>query len=191
MIGLFGGSFDPVHHGHLIAAQVAAETLELSEVRFVVAGEQPFKRGRHGATALARVEMVARAIAGSPGLAVERCEVEREGPSYTVETLRLLREREPGREFVLLVGADAAREMPTWREGAVIPQLARVAAFARPGEPRPEGLSHVWRIVDVPLVQISATAIRERVAAGRPIRYWVPDAVAEYIAANRLYFTGL
>ncbi|HVX88879.1 MAG TPA: adenylyltransferase/cytidyltransferase family protein, partial [Gemmatimonadales bacterium] len=101
MIGLFGGSFDPVHHGHLMVAQVAREALELAEVRFVPAGEQPFKVGTHGATAQDRVAMLRLAVAGAPGFAVETCEVERPGPSYTVDTLRTLEAREPGESCLL------------------------------------------------------------------------------------------
>jgi nicotinate-nucleotide adenylyltransferase len=186
VIGLFGGSFDPIHHGHLLVAQAVMETLGLEQVRFVVAREQPFKHGRHAATAVERAEMVALAIEGDTRFAVERAELERPGPSYTVDTLRELRRREPGAEFALLVGADAASELPTWHEGAEVPRLARVVAFARPGAPAPAGM-HVWRTVAVPAIDISATAVRDRVRTGRPIRYWVPDAVASYIAAKRLY----
>ena len=100
-IGLFGGSFDPVHHGHLIVAQVAAEALKLDELRFVPAREQPFKRGLHGASPADRAVMLELAVAGSPGLSVERIELERPGPSYTVDTLESLREREPGAAFTL------------------------------------------------------------------------------------------
>lgn len=162
------------------------EALGLDQVRFVVAREQPFKHGRHAATAAERAEMVALAIEGDEHFAVERAELERQGPSYTVDTLRQLRAREPGAEYALLVGADAAAELPTWREGAEIPRLARVVAFARAGAPAPAG-PHVWRTVAVPAIDISATAVRDRVRTRRPIRYWVPDAVASYIAAKQLY----
>lgn len=189
MVGLFGGSFDPVHQGHLVAALVAREVLGLAEVRLVVAGEQPFKSGQHQVPGWQRAEMVARAIAGVPGLALERCEVDRPGPSYTIDTLRLLRQREPGVEFVLLAGADAARELPTWREGPAIPALARVVALTRPGGPQPAG-DHLWRLVEVPRLEISATEVRRRVAEGRSIRGWVPDAVEGYIRAHGLYLPG-
>jgi nicotinate-nucleotide adenylyltransferase len=186
MVGLFGGSFDPIHHGHLLVAQAVMEALGLEGVRFVPARQQPFKHGRHAASAEQRARMVELAIAGDPRFALERAELDRAGPSYTVETLRALRVREPGVEFALLVGADAASELPTWREGDEIPRLARVVAFARAGAAAPAG-THVWRTVAVPAIDISATAIRDRVRAGRPIRYWVPDAVAGYVAAERLY----
>ena len=189
MVGLFGGSFDPIHHGHLIVGRAVAETLGLEELRFMPAGEQPFKQGRHVASASEGATMVALAVAGEAGLAVERCEVDRPGPSYTVDTLRTLRSREPGQDFTLVVGADATRELDQWREAAALPALARIVAVARPGAPRPAS-ALVERVVEVPAVDLSATQIRRRVAEGRSIRYLVPDAVAEFIAIHGLYRDG-
>jgi nicotinate-nucleotide adenylyltransferase len=186
MIGLFGGSFDPVHHGHLIVGQVAREKLGLEGLRFLPAREQPFKQGRHRTSPEHRLAMLSLAIDGTPGFTVERLELERTGPSYTVHTLEELRKREPGSEFVLLLGADAAAELPAWRESERIPQLARVVVFARPGSPVP-ALSGIAQVVEVPAVDISATEVRRRVSRGLPIRYWVPDSVAEYITRHRLY----
>lgn len=186
LVGLFGGSFDPIHHGHLIVAGAVAEALGLDELRFMPANEQPLKAGGHGASAADRTAMLELAIAGAPGFALERAEVERRGPSYTVDTLRLLRVREPESEFVVLLGTDAAAELDRWREPAELVKLARVAVFARPGSRPVEG-PRIWRSVPVPAIEISATAVRERVRAGRPVRYWVPDAVADYIARHRLY----
>lgn len=188
MIGLFGGSFDPIHHGHLLVAQAVLEELGLDELRFLPAREQPFKVGRHQASAEDRARMVALAIAGEPRFGLERVELEREGPSYTVDTLLALRAREPGREFALLVGADAARELPTWHQAGRLPALATLVVFARPGSAVPP-LPWPVRLVGVPALPISATAIRRRVAAGRSIRYWVPDPVAEYVSARGLYLT--
>ena len=185
-IGLFGGSFDPVHHGHLIAGRVAADALGLDQLRFMPAREQPFKRGRHLAPPVARAEMLELAVAGEPGLAVERAELDRSGPSYTVETLEALRVREPDAAFTLLLGADAARELGAWHRAGDLPALARIAVFARAGAPAvPSPL--VAATVEVPAIAISATEIRRRVREGRSIRYWVPDAVAEYVARHRLY----
>jgi len=178
-IGVFGGSFDPIHHGHLIAATSLADALGLDQVRMVVARSQPLKREGHGAPAAARAEMVELAVGEDPRLRADRSELEREGPSYTVETLRALRAGLPGAELVLLLGADAAAELPRWREAEAIPGLAQVEIFARGGA---AGGSQA-----VPRVDISSTEIRARVRCGRSIRYWVPDAVAEYIAAHRLY----
>ncbi|HEY8257325.1 MAG TPA: nicotinate-nucleotide adenylyltransferase [Gemmatimonadales bacterium] len=186
MIGLLGGSFDPIHNGHLIVGQVAAEALKLDSLRFVPAREQPFKQGRHGAPAEARAAMLELALADMPGMAVEPIELTRPGPSYTVDTLRSLRAREPGAEFVLLLGADAAADFPAWREASEIPRLARVIVFARPGTEVPS-LPAMADTVRVPAIDISATEIRQRVRDGRSIRHWVPDAVAEYVAWHRLY----
>jgi nicotinate-nucleotide adenylyltransferase len=178
-IGVFGGSFDPIHHGHLIAAGALADALALDQVRLVVARAQPLKHAGHGATPEDRATMTELAVRGDPRLRADRSELSREGPSYTVDTLRALQAAEPGAELVLLLGSDAAIELPRWRESEAIPLLARVEVFAREGsaEGRPA----------VPRVDISSTAIRERVRRGCSIRYWVPDAVADYIAAHRLY----
>jgi nicotinate-nucleotide adenylyltransferase len=186
MIGLFGGSFDPVHHGHLIVGQVAAEKLGLDELRFLPAREQPFKQGRHRTSAEHRAAMLSLALSGTPSFSLERIELDRPGPSYTVHTLEELERREPGSEFVLLLGADAAAELPAWREAARIPRLARVVVFARPGSRAPAA-AEIAQIIEVPAVDISATEVRRRVASGQSIRYWVPDSVAEYIARHRLY----
>jgi nicotinate-nucleotide adenylyltransferase len=186
VVGLFGGSFDPVHHGHLIVGRVAAETLGLDSVRFVPAREQPFKRGQHGAAAEQRAAMLELAVAGSPGLAVERAELERPGPSYTVDTLRALHAREPGIHLTLLLGADAAAEIEAWHQAEAIPALATVVVFARADSAVPSSRL-ITRTIEVPAIEISATEIRRRVREGRSIRYWVPDPVAEYVTRHRLY----
>lgn len=183
-IGVLGGSFDPVHHGHLIAARALREVLELDEVRLIPAGSQPFKRDGHAAPALDRAVMTELAVAREPGLVADRVEVEREGPSYTVDTLVALRARWPLAEFTLLIGADTALEFPAWREVERIRNLARVVVFTRTGPGRPP---LECPIVDVPALDVSSTDIRARVRAGRSIRYLVPDAVADYIAAGQLY----
>lgn len=183
-IGVLGGSFDPVHHGHLLAARGLRERLGLDEVRLIPAGEQPFKTGRHGAPAAARAAMAELAVEGEPGLLVDRIEVDRPGPSFTVDTLEALASRLPGTNLTLLLGADAAAEFDAWRTPARIRALAEVVVFSRVGAgPAPGG----FRTVELPAVDISATAIRARVRAGQSIRYLVPDPVAAYIAAHRLY----
>jgi nicotinate-nucleotide adenylyltransferase len=185
-IGLFGGSFDPVHHGHLIVARVATEVLGLDELRFVPAREQPFKQGRHGAPAADRAVMLELAVAGSPRLAVERIELERAGPSYTVDTLESLHLQEPDSTFTLLLGADAAAELGAWHRARELPGLARIVVFARPGTPVPVS-PLIDASIEVPGIDISATEIRRRARADAPVRYWVPDAVAEYMARHSLY----
>jgi nicotinate-nucleotide adenylyltransferase len=186
MVGVFGGSFDPIHHGHLIVGQVASELLGLTTLRFVPAREQPFKQGRHRSSPEHRVAMLSLAVSGHAGFALERAELDRPGPSYTVHNLRELRQRHSSAELILLLGADAAADLPAWYEVDLIPQLARVVVFARPGSVVPQS-PLIAQVIEVPAIDVSATEIRRRVSGGLPIRYWVPDAVAEYIARHRLY----
>jgi nicotinate-nucleotide adenylyltransferase len=186
MIGLFGGSFDPVHHGHLIVAQVAYEALALDQLRFLPARQQPFKQGLHRSAPEHRAEMLALAIGSAHHFALERIELDRPGPSYTVDTLRALRAREPETDFLLLLGADAAKDLTAWHEADRIFDLAQVVVFARPGAAIPS-LPRAVQSIQVPAINISATEVRRRVSQGQPIRYWVPDQVAEYISQHRLY----
>jgi nicotinate-nucleotide adenylyltransferase len=187
VVGLFGGSFDPIHHGHLLVGLAAIESLGLESLRFVPAHTQPFKSGLHGASPEQRAAMVALAIAGERRFVLERVEIDRGGPSYTVDTLRALKAREPDLEFALLVGADAVAELGSWREAEALPSLARIVALTRGGE-LPPASPLIWRTLAVPAVEISATDVRARVRAGASIRWRVPEAVARYIAAERLYF---
>ena len=187
MEALFGGSFDPVHIGHLIVAEALAETLA-ARIRFLPAREQPFKGTAHRATPDQRAAMLDLAVAGNPRLAVERIELELPVPSYSVRTLRALAARHPGQgnRFTLLLGADAARDLPQWWEVESLPGLADVVVFARPGAVIPPHRL-ITRVVEVPAVDLSATAVRDLVRRGQSIRYLVPEAVREYIAAAGLY----
>ncbi len=130
--------------------------------------------------------MLDRAVAGNPRFTVERVELALPAPSYTVRTLRALLEREPGNRFTLLLGADAARELSSWYEAEALPRLADVVVFARPGWDVPRH-PLITRVVEVPAIALSATDVRARVSAGGSIRYLVPEAVREYIAAAGLY----
>jgi nicotinate-nucleotide adenylyltransferase len=186
MIGVFGGSFDPIHHGHVIVGQVACEALGLEDLKFVPAREQPFKQGQHHTTPDHRAAMVSLATSGSARFSLERMELERPGPSYSVHTLEALADQAPGSGLVLLLGADAAAELDVWYQAERIPQLARVVVFARPGSQVPSSRL-ISQIIEVPGLDISATEIRRRVSRRMPIRYWVPDSVAEYIARHQLY----
>jgi len=182
---LFGGSFDPVHLGHLMVAEAAADELGAS-IRFLPAREQPLKREAHRAGAADRAAMLTAAVAGNPRFSVEGLELELPTPSYTVSTLRALARREPGNRFLLLLGADAARELPRWHEAEALPGLADVVVFARPGAVVPAS-PLIGRVITVPVIDLSATDIRARVAAGRSIRYLVSEPVREYISAHGLY----
>jgi nicotinate-nucleotide adenylyltransferase len=182
---LFGGSFDPVHVAHMMVAEAAADELGAT-VRFLPAREQPFKRAAHQASAEQRAAMLDLAVHGNPRLRVERIELGLPTPSYTVRTLRALAEREPGNRLLLLLGADAARDLAAWWEVEALPGLADVVIFARPGASVPRH-PLISRVIPVPSIDLSATEVRERVKQGRSIRYLVPDAVREYIAAHGLY----
>ena len=182
---VFGGSFDPIHHGHLIVAGVAAEALGADQVRLVPVAEQPFKVGRHRAAAAHRLRMVELGVEDSEVLVADRSEVDRPGPSFTVDTLRAFAERFPGARLTLALGVDAAELFGSWREPAEIRRLAELALLVREGESIPDGLSD--RVVMVPRIDISSTEVRERVRLGRSIRYWVPAPVDRYIAAHGLY----
>ena len=185
-VGVFGGSFNPIHHGHLLLADEVRELLGLDRVLFVPAGAPPHKSAAGLAPAADRHAMVRLAVADHPGLAVSDVELRRPGPSYTVDTLRALLAREPGIRLTLLLGADAAAEIDAWHQAEAIPSLATVVVFARAGVPVPSSRL-IARTIEVPGIAISATEIRRRVREGRHIRYWVPDPVAEYVTRHRLY----
>lgn len=186
--GLLGGSFDPVHHGHLIAASRAAEALALDRVLFIPCVRQPLKARGPAASPAHRRAMLELALAGEPRFVLDTVELDRPGPgpSYTVDTLRELAPRHPGERLVLLLGADAAATLPGWRDVDAIVRLAEVAALTRPGAPEPASRL-VRHVVATPAIEISASEIRARCLGGKSIRYLVPDAVATYIERNGLY----
>lgn len=188
-IGILGGTFDPVHHGHLILARDAVETLGLARMLFVPAAINPHKLARGivstAAPAEARLAMLRAATADEPRFIVDDCELQRAGPSFTIDTVRELLARWPAAEFVLFIGADNVAELPAWRDIDELRALVRFAVFARGGEE--EGASGDFLRVNARRIDISATEIRRRVAQGESIRYLVPDAVAEILRAARLY----
>jgi nicotinate-nucleotide adenylyltransferase len=184
-LGILGGTFDPIHLGHLRAAESAREALALESVAFVPAHVPPH-RAQTAASARDRFAMVALATAGNPRFGVSDVELERAGPSYTVDTLRELRAKTPGAELVLIVGGDTFPEMGTWRDHETVFSLATVAVVGRPGAAAlPDG-SRAVTVEGVGL-PISSSEIRCRVAQRRSIRYLVADAVAEYIEKRGLY----
>lgn len=185
-VGVFGGSFDPVHVGHLIVAAEAHRVLGLDQVRLIPAGRHPHKADAPAASAADRLAMLRLAVDGDDRFLVDDREIRRPGPSYTVETLRALRSERPGDQLSLLVGADAAEELPAWREAKDLPALAEVVVLTRPGSAPPAG-PLVARVVQVPAIEISASLVRARCRRGESIRYLVPDAVAAYIAERRVY----
>ena len=185
-VGIFGGTFDPPHLGHWLACVDAAEALSLDLVAWVPAAQQPLKAGAVAVTDAAhRLAMATIMVQGDDRFTVDAVELERGGLSFTVETLRTYRTRHPGAALFLLLGRDAAALLPNWREPEAVRELAEVVVLTRGGEAveLPDGV----RAIATRRVDISATEIRARVAAGRSIRGFVPDAVAAYIAAHGLY----
>lgn len=199
-VGLMGGTFDPIHYGHLAIAEEVRFTLDLAEMVFVPAGQPPHKQGATVATAHHRLTMLELALASNPHFSISTIDIERPGPSYTVDTLRLLREQwgeQTGIYFV--IGWDSLEYFLTWHDPAgILAQLAFLVAVRRPGyedepgtleriEQRLPGIRHRLLVVPAPQLEISATDLRQRVATGRPITYQLPEKVEQYIADHRLY----
>jgi nicotinate-nucleotide adenylyltransferase len=196
-IGVLGGTFDPIHSGHLVIAEEARLRLRLAKVLFVPARQQWLKTGRNIAPVAHRVEMLRRAIAGKPYFELSTVEVDRPGPSYSVETMAIL-QQQLGAEakIFFVVGWDSLAELPQWKEPDRLVQLCKLVAVTRPGFSCPDlkamesfvsGITQsvVW--LDIPPVDISSSDIRERVALGRSIHGLVPDEVERYIAEQKLY----
>lgn len=184
--GILGGSFDPVHHGHLIAADRAAEALGLDVVVFVPCARQPLKSQDPAANAEQRLAMLRLATAGYARFRIDGLELERPAPSYTVDTLRVLRARWPDERLVLILGADAAAGLARWRAADEVARLAEIAALTRPGAPDVSS-AFVKHLVATPAIEISASDIRARCLTGKSIRYLVPETVEKYIAKHQLY----
>lgn len=190
-LGIFGGTFDPPHTGHLALAECAREQLGLDRVLFVPAARPPHKRGAKRSSAAHRVAMTRAAVRGNPAFAVSTIETRRRGPSWTVDTVRALAAEHAGEELWLLMGADSYAAFGTWREPAEIARHARLAVALRPGTRAPKRPRGVARdrvtFLENPELEISSSAVRERARAGRSVRYLVPDAVARHIARHGLY----
>ena len=189
-----GGTFDPVHVGHLLAAEEARIRLELDEVLFIPAGKPWMKEGGGVSPAHHRMNMAALATASNPCFSVSSIEVDRDGPTYTVDTLEELHRVNPSWELFLIVGADSSAQMDRWKEPERIMELCTVVAVPRPGYDAPvtgAGPEESGRIIylDGPLVDVSSTEVRERVSRGVSVRHCVPDAVDEYIQRHGLYKT--
>ena len=186
-IGLFGGTFDPIHHGHLILAREAVEQLRLDRLIFIPNAISPHKLDHVPAPAGVRLEMIRAAIAGEPDFDADDLELRRGGPSYAIETVVEMRRRHPDAELFYLIGADNVAELHTWRKSEELLTLARFVVFCRRGEKAGGAFPVVRREID-----ISATDIRMRVANGGSIRYLVPETVLALIGHHNLYKeTGL
>ena len=193
-LGLLGGTFDPPHFGHLVAAQEVAWRLQLDQVLFLPARQNPLKTGETGSAAEDRCQMVALAIAEDPRFELSRLDLDRPSPSYSADLLRAL--ATPARELFFMVGADILPELPRWREPEAILGLARLVVVNRPGSAEPDvpGVVRSFPSADgrvecvrIPGVDLSSTEIRKRVRDGEPIRYLTPHAVERYIIEHRLY----
>ena len=197
-IGILGGTFDPIHIGHLVVAEEARIKVGLGEVLFLPAGQPVFKPDRNITASDHRVEMVRRAIADNPHFKLCTLEVERPGPSYTVDTLTMLREQ-LGSEASLffILGRDTLAELPSWKEPKKLVQLCRLVVAPRLGardlqhlETEIPGLLDKVIQLDMPVIGISSSGIRQRIAQGLPIRYLVPGEVEKYIAERKIYLTS-
>ena len=193
-LGLFGGTFDPIHVGHLIAAEQCRECCALDRVWFVVAGEPPHKRGERTAVAH-RLEMTRIAVAGHPAFAVSELEAIRPGPHYSVETLEAVHVERPEDELFFLIGADSLNDLPGSREPRRIARLATIVVVNRPGIGAADAAhlpsfgadARELMSVTIPPIGIASTDLRRRVREGKSIRYMVPRGVEAYIEAQRLY----
>jgi nicotinate-nucleotide adenylyltransferase len=197
-LGILGGTFNPPHLGHLVMAQEALDQLGLDHVVLMPVHTPPHKDAAGDPGAEARFELCRLAVAGDERLSVSRREIDRGGPSYTVATLREIHADAPEHELTFIVGGDMATSLPTWREPEALLELATLAVAERQGVRRQDiaarlaGLASPDRVrfFDMPRIDLSSSAIRRRVAGGRPIRYLVPDAVAQTIGARGLYGLG-
>mgnify|MGYP001268975278 CR=1 FL=1 len=198
-LGVFGGSFDPVHYGHLLLAESCQQQARLDRVLLMPAAQQPLKPHAPLASAADRVAMLRLAIADRPALAVSTVEIDRGGVSYTADTLRALQKQHPHAELFFLLGADALADLPTWREPEAILALATPIAVRRPGsgEPDVEALAPLTSserlaamrslAVDMPPTPIASSQIRQQIAEGGPWQALTPPAGADYIVAHGLY----
>jgi nicotinate-nucleotide adenylyltransferase len=194
-VGILGGAFNPPHIGHLVCAQEALIKLELDTVVWVPVGEAPHRELQDDPGPEARLEMVELAIADDERFTASRIEIDREGPSYTLDTLEELHEQSSKDELFLILGGDQAAALATWHEPEKVLERATLAVFERMSWGRNAIVIKIGRMpgaervryLDMPLIQVSSSAIRRRVHEGVPIRYLVPDKVVEYIATHELY----
>jgi nicotinate-nucleotide adenylyltransferase len=184
-----GGTFDPIHHGHLVAASEVASVFDLDEVVFVPTGEPWQKSEREVSTPEHRYLMTVIATASNPRFTVSRVDIDRPGLTYTIDTLRDLAKERPGTEFFFITGADALEQILSWKDSEELFELAHFVGVTRPGH-RLDGAglpADRVSLMEVPAMAISSTACRARVFAGQPVWYLVPDGVVQYIAKHHLY----
>jgi nicotinate-nucleotide adenylyltransferase len=188
-VGLFGGSFDPVHNAHLALATTALDQLGLDELRWIPVG-QPWQKARRLAAAADREAMVRLAIAGEPRFVLDRIELRRSGPTFTLDTVRELVAAEPGCQWFLVLGQDQYASLHTWHDWRELLERVSLAIANRPGAAlavNPEIARAKHQVVRLPMMDVSSTEVRRRVAAGESIADLVPGTVARYIGQHRLY----
>lgn len=199
-VGVIGGTFDPIHYGHLTIAEEMRSRLDLAEVVFVPAGQPPHKQGERVSAAHHRLAMVTLAIASNPHFTISRVDLQRTGPSYTVEMLRLLQEQWGNQTAIyFIIGWDSLEELLAWHDPAgILDRLGYLVAVQRPGykeatgyreelETRLPTITQRLLTIPAPQLEIASTDLRQRVAEGRPIKYQTPETVERYIAQHRLY----
>ena len=198
-IGIFGGSFDPVHLGHLVMAEQCREQGRLDQLWFMPASVPPHKQNRQLASFAQRVEMLTLALSGQPAFHIKELENERSGPSYTVDTLSQIRKTHPDDDIYLIIGADTLLDFPNWRQPQRIVELVALLVADRPGWDMPDvqevrsrlslskGVDLRVEVIQMPLINLSSTDIRQRSHDGRSVRYLVPRAVEVYMAEKGLY----
>ncbi len=188
-VGIMGGTFDPIHHGHLVAASEVSNRYGLDEVIFVPTGEPWQKSDRHVSPAEHRYLMSVIATASNPRFWVSRVDIDRSGPTYTIDTIRDIAVQRPDADLYFITGADALAQILSWKDAEDALKLAKFVGVTRPGyDLTDEHLPNdTVTMIDVPAMAISSSDCRNRVAAGRPVWYLVPDGVVQYISKHRLY----
>jgi nicotinate-nucleotide adenylyltransferase len=186
-VGILGGTFDPPHYGHLLIASEVLSALKLDKIWFMPNQEPPHKKKTGSVTNEERLEMLGRALNGNPAFEIQTIELERQGPSYTIDTMRMIHEQYQDQQFYFIIGADMIEYLPKWQQ---IDELVKLVQFV--GVERPS-YSHLTEYpilyVDVPAFEVSSSMIRERLNSGKPVRYLLPDSVIDFIKERHLYGT--
>ena len=192
-IGIFGGSFDPPHIGHLIIAELARRALDLDIVYLVPAYRPPHKAGKHASTASDRLKMTKLSVRGNPGLHVSDIEIRRKGLSYTIDTIRTFHRKFPASELFLIIGSDSLHQFHSWKDPQAILALAKLAVYRRPRR-----AARTWKrsrlnllFIKGPMMELASSDIRRRISAGKTIHYMVRENVRAFITRNRLYQSSI
>lgn len=186
-IGILGGTFDPPHNGHLIIANEVLSELQLDEIWFMPNQEPPHKKKSESVKNEDRLQMIKQAIAGNNAFRIETIELEREGPSYTVDTMKIINEQYPNHQFYFIIGADMIEYLPKWHNIDELVKLVQFVGVERPDYSHQTDYPVLY--VDVPAIEVSSSMIRDRLKMGKTVRYLLPDSVIQYIEEKHLYGT--